>query len=105
MAINRNKTHHININTSSNDSVSLSFFHLNKNYGLREYDTFNKVSPNPQLKQSNDKVCIESISNSVTLVQDGRSVEVCCLYCNKIYKLGADLTIPVLIPDEEKKLT
>lgn len=30
MAINSDKTHHININASTKDSVSMSFFRLNK---------------------------------------------------------------------------
>ena len=59
--------------SSSKDSVSLSFFRLDKNYGPRDYDTSNKVLPNSQPKQSNDNVCIKPISNSVTLVQDGKS--------------------------------
>ena len=29
--------------------------------------------------------------NFVTSVQNGKSVEVCCLYCNKVYKSEADL--------------
>ena len=91
MASNSNKTHHVNINTSSKDSISFSFFCLNKNYGLREYETSNKVSRNSQLKQLNDNAYIEPISNSVTSVQDGKSVEVCCLYCNKVYKSEAGL--------------
>ena len=82
MASNSDKTHDVNINASSKDSVSLSFFRLGKNYGPREYDTSNKVLPNSQPRQSNDN-SIEPASNSVTSVQDGKSIEFCCLYCKK----------------------
>ena len=91
MASNSDKTHHVKINSSSKDSVSLSFFHLDKNYGPSEYDISNKALPNSQPKQSNDNVCIEPINNSVTSVQDEKSGEVCYLYCNKVHKSGAGL--------------
>ena len=39
--------------------------------------------------QSNDNICIELINDSVTSVQNEKSVEVCCLYCNKVYKSEA----------------
>ena len=84
MASISNKTHHVNINASNKDSVPLSFFHLDKNYWLRECDPSNKVLPNS--KKSNDKICIELMSNCVTSVQDVNCVEICCLHCNKVYK-------------------
>ena len=86
MASNSDKTHPVNPNASNKDSVSMSFFRPNKNYGPTEYDTSNKVLPNSQPKQSNDNICLEPRSNFVTSVQDGKSVEVCCLYCQKVYK-------------------
>ena len=82
---------HVNTNASSKNSDTFSFFHLNKNYFPREYDTSNKVLPNLQQKQSNDNICIKPVSNSVTSIQDGRSVEVRCSYCSKVYKSGAGL--------------
>ena len=39
--------------------------------------------------QNNDNICIELINDSVTSVQNEKSVEVCCLYCNKVYKSEA----------------
>ena len=78
MASNSGKTPHVNINTSNEDSGSLYFFRLCKNYGPRKYDTSNKVSPNSQSEHSNDSVYIEPISNSPTSVQDEKLVEVCC---------------------------
>ena len=90
MASNSDKTHDVNINASSKDSFSLSFFRLDKNCGPREYDTSNKVLPNSQPKQSNDN-SIEPVRNSVTSVQDGKSVEFCCLYCKNVYKSGSGL--------------
>ena len=67
---------HVNTNASGKNSDTFSFFHLNKNYFPRAYDTSNKVLPNLQQKQSNDNICIKPVSNSVTSIQDGRSVEV-----------------------------
>ena len=54
MGSNSDKTHNVNINTSSKDSVSLSFFRLDKNYGPREYDSSNKVFPN--ISRSNQMI-------------------------------------------------
>ena len=65
MARNCDKTHHVDINASSKDSAPLSFFLLYKNYGPREYDTSNKVLPNPHPKQSNNNIFIEPVSNFV----------------------------------------
>ena len=82
---------HVNTNASSKNSDTFSFSHLNKNYFPRKYDTSNKVLPILQKKQSNDNICIKPVSNSVTSIQDGISVEVTCLYCSKVYKSGAGL--------------
>ena len=46
---------------------------------------------NSQPKQSTDNICIEPINKSTTSVQNGKSLEVCCLYCNKVYESGPSL--------------
>lgn len=85
MLRNCDKTHHVNKNALSKDSAFLSFFRLDKNYGRREYDTSNKVLANSLPRQSIDHIRIEPIIESATSVLNGKSVEVCCLYRNKVY--------------------
>ena len=91
MTGNSDKTHHVKVNASEKDSVSLPFFCLDKNYGPREYDTSNKVLSNSRPKQSKDNICIKLLSNCVTSVQDGKSVGVCYLHRKNVYKSGAAL--------------
>ena len=38
-----------------------------------------------------DPICIKPRNNSVISIANGKSVEVFCLYCNKVYKSEAGL--------------